>query len=63
MIPESFLASHIENRLAAYDVFCIGVYCLIAKGELYKTPSLSKDQRQMPVRLQKKRPLYPLISL
>jgi spore germination protein YaaH len=63
VIPESFLASDIENRLAAYDVLCIGVYRLNAKGELFKTPSLSKGQRQMLVRLQKKRPLYPLISL
>ncbi|MCR9143589.1 MAG: glycosyl hydrolase family 18 protein [bacterium] len=63
IIPGSFGATRIEERLAEYDTLCLGVYRLNAGGRLYAKPSLSKKARTVIAKARKGKRLFPLIAL
>ncbi len=65
-IPASFRAGHASERLSPFDVLCVGVYRLNARGELYRRPDLRESERKLLTSWRKQsvtRRLVPLISL
>lgn len=63
VIPASFRADRIEQRLANYDTLCLGVYRLNARGRIYAKPSLSQAARAILSEARSGRRLFPLIAL
>ena len=63
IIPASFRAERIEQRLAQHDMLCLGVYRLNASGRVYAEPSLSKPARALLAKARQGKRTFPLISL
>ena len=63
VIPASFRADRIEQRLAAYDTLCLGVYRLNARGRIYARPSLPAASHAILSGARNGRRLFPLIAL